>query len=174
MGTNSSQLKKLKGIGSVLAGRLVKAGMNTHQDIAEASPEALRSIQGMKDKDIAVLQEQARTLIAQDALNHEIQLKSLLENAERLKADINTLVGHLRDETLHDPSSQSAKSVRKEISRIMAALDMVETTLFSQMQRLGKGLAKADAKLAKVKNGTEEEISEGLKKARKKLDQALD
>ena len=174
MGTNASQLKKLNGIGSVLAGRLVKEGLKTHQDIAEANPEALRSIQGMKDKDIAALQEQARVLTVRDAHNHENQLKSLIDNAERLKADINTLVSHLRDETLHDPSSQSAKAVRKEISRIMAALDMVETTLFSQMQRLGKGLAKADAKLAEVKNGTEEEISEGLKKARKKLDRALD
>jgi hypothetical protein len=174
MGTNYSQLKKINGIGSVLAGRLAKAGLTTHQDLAEADPDTLRAIKGMENMDIAELQDQAKALISEEKQNNELQLKSLLDNAERLKADINNLVGHLREATLNDPNNRSAKGLRKEISRIMAAMEQVENSLFSQMQRLGKKLAKADAKLAAVKNGTPEEISAGLKKARKKLDQALD
>ena len=174
MASNYTHLKKIKGVGSVLAGRLAKAGLTTHQDLAEASPDTLRAIKGMQNMDIAALQEQARALSAEATQNHEFQLKSLVDNAERLKDDINTLVAHLREATRNDPTNRSAKGLRKEISRIMAALEQVESTLFSQMQRLGKGLAKADAKLAAVKDGTPEEISAGLKKARKKLDQALD
>ena len=174
MGTKSSNFKKIEGIGNVLADRLMKAGMMTFEDIANASPEALQSVEGVQEMNIAVLQEQARTLANEEQQNHELQLKVLLENTERLKNDIKTLVGHLRDAALNNPSRRSAKNMRKEISRVMAALDLVESSLFSQMQRLGKGLAKADEKLAAVKNGTQEEIIEGLKKARKKLDQAID
>ena len=174
MGTTTSDLKKIEGISNVLADRLKQEGIKTYHDVAKANPEALESIKGMDDLDIAAIHEQARTLAAEEKQNHELQLKSLLENTDRLKSDMNNLVEHLRDAAQQNPSSRSTKAIRKEISRIMAALEQVETTLFSQMQRLGKGLAKADEKLAAVKNGTQEEITEGLKKASKKLDQALD
>lgn len=174
MGTITSDLKKIDGISNVLADRLKQEGIKTYRDVAKASPEALESIEGMDDLDIAAIQEQARILAAEEKQNHELQLKALLDNTDRLKSDIKNLVEHLRDATQQNPSNRSTKALRKEISRIMAALEQVETTLFSQMQRLGKGLAKADEKLAAVKNGTQEEISEGLKKARKKLDQVLD
>lgn len=174
METKSSDLKSIEGIGNVLADRLMKEGLMTYQAIANASPEDLQSVEGMQDMDITVIQHQARTLAAEEKQNHELQLKILLENTERLKNDINTLVGHLRDAALDNPTRRSAKNLRKKISRVMAAIELVESSLFSQMQRLGKGLAKADEKLAAVKNGTQEEILEGLKKARKKLDQAID
>jgi hypothetical protein len=174
MGTITSDLKKIDGISNVLADRLKQEGIKTYRDVAKANPEALESIKGMDDLDIAAIQEQARILVAEEKQNHELQLKALLDNTDRLKSDIKNLVEHLRDATQQNPSNRSTKALRKEISRIMAALEQVETTLFSQMQRLGKGLAKADEKLAAVKNGTQEEITEGLKKARKKLDQALD
>ena len=173
MGTTTSDLKKIDGISNVLADRLKQEGIKTYRDVAKANPEALESIKGMNDLDIAAIQEQARILDAEEKQNHELQLKSILEITDRLKSDMNNLVEHLRD-AAQNPTSRSTKVIRKEISRIMAALEQVETTLFSQMQRLGKGLAKADEKLAAVKNGTQEEITEGLKKARKKLDQALD
>lgn len=174
MATITSDLKKIDGIGNVLAVRLKQEGIKTYHDVAKANPEALQSIKGIDNLDIAAIQEQARILVAEEKQNYELQLKSLLENTDRLKSDIINLVEHLRDATQDNSSKSSAKNLRKEISRIMAALDQVETTLFSQMQRLGKGLAKADEKLAAVKNGTQEEITEGLKKASKKLDQALD
>ena len=174
MGTITSDLKKIDGISNVLADRLKQEGIKTYRDVAKASPEALESIEGMDDLDIAAIQEQARILAAEEKQNHELQLKSLLDNTDRLKSDIKNLVEHLRDATQQNPSNRSTQALRKEISRIMAALEQVGTTLFSQMQRLGKGLAKADEKLAAVKNGTQEEISEGLKKARKKLNQVLD
>lgn len=56
----------------------------------------------------------------------------------------------------------------------MGGLDRVEDNLFNQMKRLTKGLAKADSKLAKIEEGKAKDAAEGLKKARKKIDKALD
>jgi hypothetical protein len=42
------------------------------------------------------------------------------------------------------------------------------------LRRLGKGLAKADAKISQVTDGNVENVLSGLKKARKKIDRAAD
>ena len=125
MGTITSDLKKIDGIGNVLADRLKQEGIKTYRDVAKANTEALQSIKGMDDLDIAAIQEQARILDAEEKQNHELQLKSLLENTDRLKSDMNNLVEHLRDAAQQNPTNRSTKAIRKEISRIMAALEQV-------------------------------------------------
>ena len=57
MASNYTHPTKIKGIGSVLTGRLAKAGLTNHHDIAVANPDTLRAIKGMEKIDIAALQE---------------------------------------------------------------------------------------------------------------------
>ncbi|MBW2518789.1 MAG: helix-hairpin-helix domain-containing protein, partial [Deltaproteobacteria bacterium] len=53
-------------------------------------------------------------------------------------------------------------------------LERVEAALSSQLRRLGKGLAKADAKISKITDSNIDDVLFGLKKARKKIDSAVD
>ena len=118
---------------------------------------------------LASLAEAGRALQSQDN-----QLTDLLETTERLRSNVQKLVEKLRRQALEQASGKAARTLRREISLNLAALESVEVALSSQMRRLGKGLAKADAKLSEVAEGDVEAITRGLRKARKKIDDALD
>lgn len=106
--------------------------------------------------------------------SQDYQLTNLLETTERLRSNVQKLVEKLRQQALEQASGKAARTLRREISLNLAALESVENALSSQMKRLGKGLAKADAKLSEVAEGDVEEITRGLRKARKKIGEALD
>lgn len=106
--------------------------------------------------------------------SQENQLTDLLETTERLRLNVQKLVEKLRRQVLEQATGKAARTLRKEIGLNLAALESVEVALSSQMKRLGKGLAKADAKLSEVADGDIEEITRGLRKARKKIGEALE
>jgi ERCC4-type nuclease len=168
------QLKIIKGIGTTLAERLVDAGLTTFEDVATAEKKTLKDIKGIKEADIEEIQADAKKLAKAERERQERLLESLLEDTEKLKEDMRTLVEHIRNEAKGDANSKTARAMRKEISRIMASLEKVEDTLFGQMKRIGKGLAKAEAKISRLVDGDMDEITEGLAKARKKIDKALE
>jgi hypothetical protein len=102
-------------------------------------------------------------------------LTEMVEDASRLKAAVERLVLHIRDR-LGDKETpeRKKKALRKEISLTLASLEKVEAALSTQLRNLNRGLAKADARIASVADSDYEELMEGLKKARKKIDKTVE
>lgn len=102
-------------------------------------------------------------------------LNEMLEDTSRLKGAVEKLVLHIRDRVdSKETSDRNKKALRREISLTLASLEKVETALSNQLRQLSKGLTKADAKIARVADSDVEELMDALKKARKKIDRAVD
>jgi ribosomal protein S13 len=169
-----NQLQQIKGIGAVLAQRLVEAGIDSFERLAGASEAEMLAIKGMLASNIPVLQEQAREFaVAIHAVKTEANLKQMLEDAERLREGMENLVLKLRDQQPENDDSKVQRNLRKEITRILATLERVESSLSDQFKRIGRKLAKAEAKLTVVAQDDVEALTKGLRDSRKTIDKIV-
>lgn len=169
-----TQLQKIKGVGEVLAIRLVEAGFDTLSRLAAATVEELATVKGLPAAKIPPLQAQARELAeGAAAITDEKSITDMLENAERLRLGIANLVMKLRDQYADDDDGKGLRQLRKEITRVLATLEQVEATLSEQLRRLGKKLSKADARLGTVAKDDLAALTKGLRQTRKTIEKVV-
>ena len=168
------QLQQIKGVGEILATRLVEAGFDTLPRLATATKEELAAVKGLQAANIPALQTQARELSAgADLATDDKNLTDMLENAERLRLGIASLVLKLRDQHAEGDDGKALRQLRKEITRVLATLERVEATLSEQLRRLSKKLSKADARLGTVAQGDLEALTKELRQTRKAIDKVV-
>lgn len=167
-------LQKIKGVGAVLASRLAEAGFDTLPRLAAATEQELAAVKGMPPGAIPAMLAQAKTLAAGVQIaSDDRSLSNMLEDAERLRAGVSGLVLKLRDQHVEGDDGKAQRALRKEITRVLATLERVEASLSEQLRKLGKKLAKADAKLATVSQDDIEALTKGLRQTRKAIDKVV-
>lgn len=167
------QLQQIKGVGEILAQRLIEAGFDTLPRLAATRVEDLAGIKGLLPCAAPAILAQARELSA--AIPDETEdkpLSEMLEDAERLRMGVSTLVLKLREQH-PDDDDKAHRQLRKEITRVLATLERVEASLSEQLRKLGKKLAKADAKLASVDRDDLDTLTKGLRQTRKAIDKIV-
>lgn len=170
----SYELKEIRGVGGVIAERLAERGIDSLGKLAEASATDLAGIEGLPAQRVPDILKQARNLAAKERRNEE-SLTELVGEADHLRDQVETLVLNIRDRFGGENAEQpTPKALRKEIYRTLASLEKIEAVLSEQMRRLGKKLAKADAKLSEISESSPDEVTAGLKKARKKIEKAVE
>jgi hypothetical protein len=168
------QLQQLKGVGAALAKRLVEAGLGTLPRLANATIGELTTIKGLPAAAIPALQQQARELAGLTAATAaDKSLTAMLEDTERLRLGVASLVTQLRDHHAESDDGKALRQLRKEISRVLATLERVEATLSEQLLRLGKKLSKADARLGTAAADDLEALTKGLRHTRKAIDKVV-
>lgn len=168
------RLQRIDGINKELASRIVGKGFDSLEKLAGAEPADLAGIPGLAEKTIPEILIQVRTMLESQQEKEE-SLAELTGDTEKLKDAVEQLVLNIRnrfDETT--TSKEHIRELRKETARTLASLERVEAALSDQLRRLGKGLAKADQKISEIAGVGVNEVISGLKKARKKIDTALD
>lgn len=169
-----NQLQQLKGVGDVLAKRLAEAGFDTLPRLAAANEEDLAAIKGLQPGAISGILAQARDLVGTErAENDDKSLTDMLDDAERLRVGVSSLVLKLRDQHAEIDDCKAQRALRKEITRVLATLERVEASLSEQLRRLGKKLAKADARLTTVPKDDLEALTKGLRQTRKAIDRIV-
>ncbi len=170
----SKEFLAIDGIGADTAKRLVEHGIDSLDKLAAASEQDLVGIEGLPPELIPDLIDQARQRVAASNPPRD-PLAELLEDATHLKDDVEKLVLHIRDRfSSSQAPSRSGKALRKEIALTLASLEKVEAALSTQLRQLNRGLAKADAKISKVTESDVKEVTHELRKARKKIDKAIE
>jgi transcription termination factor NusA len=165
------ELQQIKGIGAVLAQRLVEAGIDNLERLAAVSDEELAAIKGVIADKIPTLKEQARRHLQTGSA--QASLQQMLEDAERLREGMQDLVIKLRDQHVESDDGKTQRNLRKEIARVLATLERVEAALSDQLRRISKKLAKADAKLAEIAKDDVEALTKGLRDTRKTIDKIV-
>ncbi|MGK2905714.1 MAG: helix-hairpin-helix domain-containing protein [Desulfuromonadales bacterium] len=168
------KLKEIDGIDEACADRLIAKGFDTFEKLVDAKSEKLMEVTGLPKEAIAKIHEQAGKMLA-GAQHEEESLAELTEDASRLKVEVEQLVLNIRERFRdeHVPKEQ-LRELRKEISRTLASLEKVEAALSDQLRRLSKSLVKADKKISQVSGLGFEEVVSGLRKARKKIEDAAE
>lgn len=170
----SKELLSIDGISADTARQLIEHGIDSIDKLTAASEQDLAGIDGLPSELIPGLIDQARQQAAVSNTPRD-PLAELLEDATHLKNEVEKLVLHIRDRfSSSQAPSRSRKALRREVSLTLASLEKVEAALSTQLRQLSRGLAKADAKISKVTESDVEEVTEELRKARRKIDKSIE
>ena len=156
------QIMKLRGVGKVLATRLVESGLDTYEKIASAGEAELNKIKGINPNNIAGIIRQSAELTPDKQSKKDKKEEQLKELAASLKNQVNNIATDVNDRFKEDLAGKIGKKVEKEIKKIMVSLEKAETRLRTKSKRVAKGLVQAEKRLAGVQEA-------GLKKVRKAL-----
>jgi flagellar hook-basal body complex protein FliE len=157
-----NQLIKLRGVGKVLATRLVESGLDTYEKIAAAGEAELKKIKGINPNNVAGIIRQAAELTPEKQSKKDKKEEQLKELAASLKNQVKSISTDIHDRFKEDLAGKVGKKVEKEIQKIMVSLEKAETRLRTRSKKVAKGLVQAEKRLAGVQEA-------GLKKVRKAL-----
>jgi hypothetical protein len=165
----AKELQKLKGIGEVLARRLVEAGHDTFAKVAAAGEEGLKKIAGINPRMLPAIVTQASELAGEAGKSRAHKVEELKQQASSLKEQVQGVALNLRDRFKDEVAGKAGKKVEKEILKVIASLEKVERKLGARAKKAGKGLKKAEKRLASLADAGLKQVGIGLKKARKSL-----
>jgi Helix-hairpin-helix domain len=169
MGEGLKELQKLKGVGEILSRRFVEAGYDTFAKVMAAGEDGLKKIQGINPKMIQPILAQAGKLIGDDRKIKEEKIQELKQKTDALKVQIQEIALGVRDRFKDEISGKVGRKLEKDIVKVISSLEKVEVKLESKMKKAGKGLVKAEKRLANLTDAKLKGIGKGLKKARKSL-----
>ncbi|MCM2356916.1 MAG: helix-hairpin-helix domain-containing protein [Geobacteraceae bacterium] len=163
------ELQKLKGIGEVLARRLVEAGYDTFSKVAAAGEEGLKKVPGVNPRLFQSILTQAGELAGESEKGRARKVEELKLRAASLKEQVQGVALSVRDRFREEVAGKAGKKVEKEILKVIASLEKVEGKLEARVKKAGKGLVKAEKRLAGLADAGLKGVGKGLKKARKSL-----
>ncbi len=167
-------LSRIKGIGAVLAGRLIEAGLDGYEKVASASPEELGRIRGMNPKAVPGILAQAAALAAPHPEPSEEKELGVRQAAEQLRRKVASLAASVHARFAGDEPGRGAKKMEKQILKLVDLLDRIEAAPERRPKRTRRRLAKADRRLSCAEEKSPAELARGLKKTRRKLRKAIE
>lgn len=165
---NMTELQKLRGVGDVLARRFIEAGYDSLATVAAAGVEEIGNIKGVNPRMAGSIVNQAVEMTTAPGERRD-RIEELKQRAAGVKQRVQELAIRVRDRFLEDPAGPATRKVERELVRFIASLEKVEGKLESRPRKAGKGLAKAEKRLAALAGSGIKGINRGLKKARKSL-----
>jgi ribosomal protein S13 len=167
--TVQKELQQIKGVGAVLAQRLVEAGFDSFAKVAEAGEEGLKKIRGINPRAISSILEQARELAADARKAPDERLLALQETAERLQKQVQELAAAVRERLAGKLSEKKDGQLEKAVDKLLKGLAEVQQQQGVRIKRAQKSLAKTGKKLEGLAEDGIKGLTRGLKKARKPL-----
>ncbi len=168
-----NELQRLRGIGAVLSGRMAEAGLDTFAKVAAAGEEGLKKIPGINPRLVPAIIEQAGQLAGEIQTTKAEKVEALKRSAAILKEQVQGVALRVRDSFAQEAAGKAGRKVEKEILKVIGSLEKVEGKLDTRVKRAGKGMAKAEKRLAALADAGLADIGRGLKKARKSLKRVL-
>jgi hypothetical protein len=164
-----NELKQLKGVGEVLSRRLAEAGHDTFAKVVAAGEEGLKKIQGINQRMLPAILEQAGQLAGEGRITKTQKVAELKRHAASLKEQVQGVALRVRENFQEELAGKTGKKVEKQIMKVMASLEKVEGKLETRVKKAGKGMEKAGKSLSILAAAGLADIGKGLKKARKSL-----
>jgi hypothetical protein len=166
MGEVGDDLRRLHGIGDVLARRFREAGIDTFAKVVAAGSEGLQSFKGLNRNAIPAILKQAEEFAESGGNKRMDELKAVAGN---VKEQLQQLARSTKERFRKELTGKAGKRMEKELLRILDALEKVEAKIETKAKRAGKGLVKAEKRLSSIAETGFSSFRKGLKKARKSL-----
>jgi hypothetical protein len=169
MATVVKELQKLKGIGEVLAKRLLEAGYDSYAKVAAAGEDGLKKIQGLNPRMISSILTQAEELIDETEKTREKKIAELKQRAAVIKEQVLGIALGIRDRFKEEVAGKIGRKLEKDIAKVITSLEKVEGNLEIKVKKAGKGLVNTEKRLGNLTGAGLKGVRKGLKKARKSL-----
>lgn len=167
--TAQKTLQRIKGIGTVLAQRLVESGIDTPAKLAELGEEGLRQLRGINRRAVPAILAQAQTLAEGPPENSEQANELLRQSSLRLQAEVQRLVAAALENHGDKLAGKKGERLEKQMRKLLAGLERVNGALGAGSTRAAKGLSKVEKRLDALTGDSVKALTQGLKKARKPL-----
>jgi len=167
------QLQQIRGIGEVLAKRLVEAGHDTYEKLHALGEEGLRTVKGIKSQSVGSILAQAAELAESKEKDRARRVEELRAAATTLRQQVEEISRSAKERFADEIQGQGGKKLEKQVARIMTLFDRVEGKLEKRAKRAAKGLARAEARLVGLVEGNVKEMEKGIRRARKSLKRIL-
>jgi hypothetical protein len=169
MKAEMKELQKLKGVGEVLSQRFVEAGYDTFAKVASAGEDGLKKIRGINPRMLRSIVAQAGEFAGEAQKSKAEKVEELKQLAASLKGQVQEIALSVRDRFKAEVSGKTGRKIEKELVKVISSLEKVEGKLETKAKKAGKGLAKAEKRLADLSAAGLKGVGKGLKKARKSL-----
>jgi len=167
-------LTRINGVGKTTAARLAEAGWHSFSLLAEAQPEDLLKVPGLRIATAKRIIDQAQRIVSGHADTVEHLVGTLLPACDKLMSEVQGLmlgIGSRSDDNLDD---RLKRRLERETEKVLGSLQKVRSDLVDSLTRVGRGLAKVDRKLAQLgATADPKALRKGLKKARKTLKKSI-
>jgi len=160
------ELRRLKGVGAVLAGRFMEAGIDSFEKVVAAGEEGLKVIRGINLRTVPSILSQAAEMAAEAS---EERVRELRERTAAVTGRVQEIAADIRDRFAEEIAGKTGKKVEKDILRIVASLESVAAKLETKGKRAGKVLSRFEKRLPTLDGAGLKDIRKGLKKTRKTL-----
>ena len=163
------ELQQIRGIGAVLAQRLIDAGHDSCAKVAALGEEGLKQLKGINPKAIPSILEQAGQMANTEGNDRSARITELKEFAAKLRQSVQDLTTSAREHLSGDLSKKAERKTTDALVDFLVILDKVEVRAHKRIKRTERGLAKAGERLEGLAEGNLKSIRKGLKRAGKTL-----
>jgi hypothetical protein len=163
------QLMKIRGVGKVLATRLVESGLDCYEKIVAAGEAELKKIKGIYPNSIASIIRQSAELAPDKQSKKDKKEAHLKELAASLKNQVSSIATDVHERFKEDLACKFGKKLEKEIQKVMVSLEKAETKLRTKSKKAAKGLVQAEKKLVDMEEAGLKKVRKALQGARKSL-----
>jgi cell division septum initiation protein DivIVA len=169
MSLTAKELQQIKGLGNVLANRLLDSGHDSFARIVKLGESGLRQVQGINQKAVPDIIEQATRLAATDNRDRNTKIAELKESLQGLRQSVQELTTTARDRFSEKLAGKTGRKLTDALVRFLSALEDIEEKTGKKLKRTGKVVVKAEQHLEGLAEAGLKELRKGLKRARKAL-----
>jgi ribosomal protein S13 len=163
------ELQQIKGVGEVVAQRLVEAGFDSFAKVAEAGEEGLRNIRGINPRAIPAILEQAQKLAVDVQEGPDARHLAIRETSARLQKQVQELAAAIRERLSNKLPEKKGVRLEKEVSKLLKGLEKVQKLQGIRLKRARKSLARTGKRLEGLTESGIKSLTRSLRKARKPL-----
>jgi ribosomal protein S13 len=170
----ASELLQIKGVGKVLAQRLLDAGLDSFARIAEAGEEGLKNVRGIPPRAIGPIVVRARQLSRNQPAGQEQREESLKNRVADLRDKVQSVAQSARERYQEQLGGRRGKKLSADMVRIEDALGQLgDGGGQKRYKRAVKALTKADKRVSGLDEASLKKIRKRVKRARKVVLKAL-
>jgi len=169
MSLTARELQQIKGIGDVLAKRLLESGHDSFAKIVKLGESGLRKVQGINQKAVPDIVAQAARLAAADNGDRDTKAAVLKESLQGLRQSVQGLATIAKDRFSEKLAGKTGRKLTDALVRFLDALEELEGKTGKKLKRTGKVVVKAEQHLDGLAEAGLKDLRKGLKRARKAL-----
>lgn len=169
MSLTARELQQIKGIGDVLAVRLLEAGYNSFAKIVRAGESGLKEIKGINQTAIPDIIAQAGRLIEKKSGKRTEKVAVLKGSLQDLRQSVQELTATAKERFNEKLAGKSGQKLTESLVRFIESVEKLEDKADKKLKRSGKAVMKAEQHLEGLAETGLKEFRKGLKNAKKAL-----
>jgi hypothetical protein len=172
MSLTARELQQIKGIGDVLAVRLLEAGHDSFAKIVRLGESGLKEIKGINLKAIPEIIEQANRLIEKKPGKKDEQVAALKVSLQGLRQSVQELAFTAKNRFSEKLAGKTGRKLTASIVSFIEAVDTLENKAGKKLKSSTKVVKKAEQHLEGLAEASLKELRKEVKSAKKALRRA--